>query len=179
MKKFISVFTALVMLTALAVFSVPCAAESKAAFEQDGIKLDSVPEGYTVELDKDDEGIRYLTIGPDDSANPVFFVSVTPLDDELAMLAELSADMTDEKLSEYADYFIEDYNEPSVHIAETEHGSPLLVIDENGDDGDNGEIIGLHNGYIIDLAIVSLSEDPLDEKDFELGIKILSDLWVE
>lgn len=179
MKKFFSVLTALAVLTAFTILAVPCIAEGNAGFEKDGVKLDSIPEGYTVELEKDDNGIRYLTLSPDVSTKPVMFISITNLDEELASLAELSADMTDEELSEYADYFIEDYNDPSLKLAETEHGSPLLVIDENGEDGDNGEVIGFHNGYIIDLAMVSLRDEPLNENDFNLAFKVMSDLWLE
>lgn len=179
MKKFFSILTTLAVLAAFTVLAAPCLAESKAGFEKDGVKLDNVPEGYTVELEKDDNGIRYLTLSPDVSTKPVMFISITNLDEELAYLAELNADMTDEELSEYADYFIEDYYDPSINIAETEHGTPLLVIDENGEDGDNGEVIGFHNGCIVDLAIVSLKDEPLNQDDFNLAFKVISDLWFE
>ena len=182
MRRFLSALITFALLAAFPAAALPCLAEdADAEFSEGGVWLVKVPEGYTVEFDEDkEEGARYLTLTPNDIEMPIYYVSITPPDEKLTALGELSSDMTDEELSEYAKYFTEEYNAPSVHKAATEVGTPLLVIDENNNEEiDYGEIVGFHKGCLVKVEIVSYGDKPLDEDDYSRGVQIISNVWFD
>lgn len=178
MKKLVALLLALFMLGSVA-FAEENAEEPATTLEAKDIMnfdiaMDAIPEGYTMEK-KEIEGDLLAIFTPEDETKVSVYISIaySEIYDGYTLNA---ADMDEEAMANLEDVMGEDYNMPSFTLAQTEHGTELIVIDETEADSDYGEILTVYQGYIISASL--LKQDSLTREDYELAVKILSDLWI-
>lgn len=171
MKKLLALLLSLMMLSCAAFAEeIPADAISLSYT----VMMDSVPEGYTMEVIETDFGVFLdFATGNDDDAE--YFVSVAA-DEAYEDYTLAAEDMESESIQALIASMSIEYNDPSIEYLCTEHGTPVIFVNENGLTGDYGDMFTIWHGYFIGVTLLKTSD--LTETDVARSLKLLSDLWV-
>ena len=173
MKKAIAIILSLVML-----FSAASAlAEEKTEIVIDDTLTIAVvlPAGYVIESYAEG-GVLIASVDPEpEDGNKISYLLLIAPDEEHPTLERLN-DMSESELEAYGLSCIEDLNDPTISLAETEVGTYLFVIDENDSESDAVEMICIYHGYTIALYMDYTDGRTVSEEDIGTAVKFFSDM---
>ncbi len=147
--------------------------DAEKAFVDFDIKMDSIPEGYTFETEERGGSLN-ATFMPDDPAAVAVYVSVTY--SPVFAGRTVTKDISEEEMEAAREVLTADYNDPTIEIRETEHGTALFVVTEGDAQTAYADMISVWQGYVFRIDLQKPTE--LTDADYDIVTKIASDMWV-
>lgn len=170
MKKFVGLLLAAMLL--LCSFSA-VAEETSVAINDDLSLSFVVPDGYTFSENWYYD-ILYATFTPD-AENGVTMTLSVGFSEEYADRS--IGDLTDEELESVVELTREDFNDPTITMQETAHGTKLIVADENSEYDEYAEITTIYQGYFISVMLQPGEEGvQLTVEQLQVAIDVLSNM---
>ena len=171
MKKILTLMLAAMLMLSAGLCRAESAGNVTSVYYDSTLRFDmKIPEGYELQTDRDGMILAMCLKGGRDNYD--IDILVCP-DDTYSEFSRFN-DMTDERLAREMAELSEGYNNPSVSVLETSAGTKLIRIDENGSEMDYVEIIGLYNGYIIDVYILADDGREVTEEDIRTALDFCS-----
>lgn len=169
MKKLIAFALAAVMLLSFALAETA----KTPIFYDNSLTLNVVyPEGYTAEIE--DVGMFKLIHMTKGEHFPEMTLLICP-DDEYADLERLN-DMEEADQEGYVLGLMEDYNDAEVTWLQTDYGTDVVLLNENGTTIDFAELVTVYHGYVLDLMIMATEGEVVTGDDITSAMKFLSDM---
>ena len=175
MKKIIALLLAAVLM--LNVMSVLAEDNEKITVKYDDALTFAflLPEGYTMEQETMN-GLFSLTLKAEDASKPGVDMLITPLEDDVYGNVERLNDLTEEQLAAFTNDLVAGYNDPDVSYVETELGTKLILVSENGSDMDFAQLLTAYHGYYIFVYISYADNTQVTEDDVKSAVWFLSNL---
>ena len=134
-----------------------------------------VPEGYTVQKDRQDVAL-YASILTEEEGKPQFTFSIA--------FADLSdgptpGEMTDEDIQLAKELVGSDFFNPTFDVMATGEGTKFLVINENDAEDDYALLITNYEGYFVQMYIEPAYGMEVTEEDVVTALAILTSIQVE
>lgn len=133
-----------------------------------------LPDGYTVAADHSGLPNCYFISSPEEDT-PDYRITFSYMEEYSGLS---SYDMSEEDFELLSGMLQEEFNAPSVSFSQTDEGSRLIIMDEDGSESDFVTITTLYKGYFVQIYLSRPDYGTLSEQDIQTGIQLMNDTHI-